>query len=609
MTELPNQDWHSVRRAGALSPPTRIFRGVTTPFCCLLLFACGGQTVEERNVVPRAITTMQLSQGRPRDETRVAAIVEPYRRSDVGIDVSGLLTFVAERGADLEGPQLDGSGNLLLDGEGRPVRKGDVVASIDPTRYQQAVDAAELAVESLQKSRRAKRLELERVLPSRVENAKAAHEASRANVASARDAVTAAEAELDLAKTSVERDRRLIGSGAVAQSVLDASESTFRSASAYLSQARAALESALQNERSALASVSESKGQIVVQEADIDTLDAQLAERRNDLKQARTDLDSCTVRAPFDGRVTATYAAVGSYVAPGQAIVELTLLSPVKVVLTASAAQERALPLGVGLNVYGGSDAGGDAPRVGTVFEKSSVADAGTRTFRIGLIVPNYVVGADDEETKLASIHGLFPVFPAPNDPDGPLYVNMRCVFERGGQAFVQRLPAFNADQKSSGARPTQVPERVMVTLGERWRQVDRWTLRDLESTTLNRGDALVMDPTPGELRTVRIGAPSYLLRPGDVLEVGVAAALPPSGIWVPVNAIVSEAGQSRVFAVQDGTARALPVTVHEASGDQRRVSGDGVRAGLEIAVHGVSFLADGDLVQISATDESGGAL
>lgn len=583
------------------SSTSRFRRGSAGALLALTTLGCGGEVIEERPAPPRAVTVFSLSEDRPRDETLVTAVVEPYRQSDLGADVSGRLTSIVDLGADLRGPQLDGEGGLLLDPTGAVVRRGEVVARIDETRYLEAVAAAELAIESTERSKRALELELERVLAAQVDNARASYESAGSSVRAARDGVTVAESTLDLARTTVERDRALIASGAIAQSVLDSSESEFETATAGLSQAQADLDVALQSERSALAGLNEAEGALVVQGAEIDSLVAQLAELENDLEGARTDLESCAVRAPFSGRVTAVHTSTGAFINPGEPIVELTLLSPIKVVMTASSAQERELPIGAGVSVYVDADEGRDGARVATVFEKSSVADTGTRTFRIGLILVNELVESGDSDggAPPAGMDSFFPVITTPEDPAGELLINTRCIYERGGRSFVLRLPDFSVDDRRTSVGGRRVPEEVAITLSERWEQIDAWTLRGVAAGDLSRGDSLIIDPGPDDLAGVRLGAPEYLLRPGGVVRVGLEAALPPVGLWVPTTTIVTDAGQTSVFLVEQDRARAVSVDVHEASGELRRISGPGLAPGASLVAEGAGFLSDGDSVQI----------
>ncbi|MEO1585136.1 MAG: HlyD family efflux transporter periplasmic adaptor subunit [Planctomycetota bacterium] len=518
----------------------------------------------------------------------------------MSFDVSGLVTEVIDLGDSANGPQLDGNGELLLDQDGEVVREGTILATIDPTRFRQAVTAAELSLASTDRQIDALEIELSTVYPARVESARASVATASADVASARESVTVADSELELARTTVERDRVLISSGAVAQSVLDQSESAFRTATASLAQARASLDAALQSEQSAVAAQAETEGSFSVRQADLESLRASRAELVNALEQAQTDLASATLRAPFQGRVTARYIERGSFANAGTPIVELTMETAVKVVITVSANEERGISLGMRMPIYsaGAEGAAEAATFIGTVFEKASVADSGTRTFRIGLILPNPLLqgGGDARGVEGASLSDLFPAIQLPGTPDDHLYVNVACILERDGQPFVLALPDDIERAAVTGA--LQVPRVVPVTLTDDWEQLDTETLRRIEPTAdLSANETLIRNPSEADRSGVVVGTRQFAFRPGDVVRVGLEASLPEPGYWVPATAIVSRSGDSLVFVASEGAAREVAVDVLETSGGFRRVTAPELAEGDAIVVRGMQYLSDGDSV------------
>ncbi|MEM9065190.1 MAG: HlyD family efflux transporter periplasmic adaptor subunit [Planctomycetota bacterium] len=560
--------------------------------------------------IPKAVSVVSIESGVPRDETLVSGVVEPYRRSEVSFDVAGLLTEVIDLGSPAEGPQLDGSGELLLRENGEPVREGTILAQLDPTRFQQAVRAAELAIESTDRQIEAIQIELDDVYPARIASAVASVASARADVASAQDEVAAAEAELELARTTVDRDRVLIQSGAIAQSVLDQSESTFSTATASLSQARSSADAAIESERSAQASLDETRANASVREADLNTLYASRVELENDLDRAETDLASCVLRAPFQGRVTDRLIERGSYINAGSPIVELTMETAIKVVVTVSANQERRLELGDRLPVYTsvGETGSSAEPVMGTVFEKSSAADTGTRTFRIGLILPNPVIESsitpigDDPVTP----SDLFPILALPGRHDGALFVNVACLLERDGRPHVLALPDSGGKRDLSDS--VQVPQLVPVRLLDEWEQMDTWTLRRIESTPqLEPGTAVVVHPSLGDEEGVTIGSIAYAFRAGDIVRVGLDAALPAEGFWVPNTSVIQRTGDTFVFTVEDGKAREVQVDVMGSTGGLRRIASPVLRDGTSLVTSGMHYLSDGESVTIRS-DRTGSA-
>ncbi|MEM6391898.1 MAG: HlyD family efflux transporter periplasmic adaptor subunit [Planctomycetota bacterium] len=597
----------SVRSAGGLAW-LRGCGGLLVCGVCVWAGGCGGEDVSGDAPTPKAVSTLTLEVGVPRTETLVAGVVEPYRMSEMSFDVSGVLAEVIDLGQSVEGPQLDGSGALLRDAGGAVVRDGTVLARLDDTRYRQAVAAAELAIGSTDRQIEALEVELAEVLPAQIENAEAALGASRADVESAKEAVSAAAADLELAETTVKRDRSLIASGAIAQSVLDQSESSFRTATANLASARAALESARQGQRSALAALGEARGNLGVRRADLESLKATRAERVNDLDRAVTDLESCVLRAPFSGRVTGRMVERGAFVNAGTAVLELTMQSVVKVVITVSADQERRAALGGQLPVYvetAGLASEAEALRA-TVFEKAGVADQGTRTFRLGLILPNPLTGPrpSASEGSVASARELFPVLRLPEADAEALYVNVAGVRERDGQTGVLAFSGSDDVGLSGGVRK---PRWVPVTLLDEWAQLDTATLRRVAAGSgLKDRDVVVMGRAALEAGAVVVGASDYLLRPGDVVRVGLDAALPEDGLWVPSVAIVPRTGDALVFAVEGGVARSVLVEPRETSGAFTRIDSAGLSAGARVVVSGMHYLVDGDPVVERSTSGGG---
>ncbi|MEL6796043.1 MAG: HlyD family efflux transporter periplasmic adaptor subunit, partial [Planctomycetota bacterium] len=320
----------------------------------------------------------------------------------------------------------------------------------------------------------------------------------------------------------------------------------------------------------------------------------------NSIEQAQTDLSSTTLRAPFEGRITARYVERGSFANAGTPIVELTMETAVKVVITVSAKEERGISLGMRVPIYFGDVAvtGEAATFVGTVFEKASVADSGTRTFRIGLILPNPLLqgGGDASGAEGASLSDLFPVLRLPGTPEDHLYINVACILERDGQSFVLALPDDIERASLTGA--LQVPRVVPVTLTDDWEQLDTETLRRIEPTAdLSANETLIRNPSDTDQSGVMVATKQFAFRPGDVVRVGLEASLPEPGFWVPATAIVSRSGDSLVFVASEGAAREVAVDVVETSGGLRRVSAPELAEGDAIVVRGMQYLSDGDSV------------
>jgi len=173
-------------------------------------------------------------------------------------------------------PQVRGR-VLEVPAEGnRHMKKGDVLFRIDPTPYQQAVDAAAAALANAEGSSR----ELEEQLKG-----------AEAQVAQANARVRQATAQVELARKRVEENRALVAKGAGNRFDLEQAETNLR-------DAEAGLDGAHNNEGQALASERQIRQRMG---AKVNGEWAQVAQARAQLENAKWELDQTTVRAPADG--------------------------------------------------------------------------------------------------------------------------------------------------------------------------------------------------------------------------------------------------------------------------------------------------------------------
>ena len=159
------------------------------------------------------------------------------------------------------------------------VTAGQPLFRVDPTNYQQALEAAEASLQTVLQS-----------VESGVSNVIAAE----ANVVSAEAGVWRAEADAKRMRRIREEDP-----GAISQRRIDQAEASLTAARGQLSAARASAEAA----RSALGATDESNAQVLQAKAALD--------------KARVDLERTTVVAPRDGVVTDLRIDLGNFAAAG----------------------------------------------------------------------------------------------------------------------------------------------------------------------------------------------------------------------------------------------------------------------------------------------------
>ena len=103
-------------------------------------------------------------------------------------------------------------------------------------------------------------------------------------------------------------------------------------------------------------------------------------------EQAEYDLEHCSLHAPFAGEVSEVYVEAGGYGSAGQAVAHLVMMDPIKVDISVSSETAESLKLRDAVRLF---LPGEEKPAYGTVYEKSTVADPETRTFRVSIITRN----------------------------------------------------------------------------------------------------------------------------------------------------------------------------------------------------------------------------
>lgn len=99
---------------------------------------------------------------------------------------------------------------------------------------------------------------------------------------------------------------------------------------------------------------------------------------------------------------------------------------------------------------------------------------------------------------------------------------------------------------------------------------------------------------------------PDRLLKAGMFARVVLESGTPRPALLVPKDAVVTRGAQSLVFLVEDGTARAVTVTVGAARGDRVAVRGPGLAGGGSVVVAGQATLADGAPVAVAQARRPG---
>ncbi len=184
----------------------------------------------------------------------------------------------------------------LLVQEGDPVRKGEVVATLDADRFRDAVAQAQ------------------GVLQAREQTLAALRAGSRPQeIAEARAALAAAEAAARNAEATYARQETLVKADFLPRQNLDNAAQALKTAHADVDRARQALSLVLQGPR----------------KEDIAAAEAQVRADKATLALAQRQLDDATLRAPEAGVVESRILEVGDMAAPQTPVMTLALNNPV----------------------------------------------------------------------------------------------------------------------------------------------------------------------------------------------------------------------------------------------------------------------------------------
>jgi membrane fusion protein (multidrug efflux system) len=229
--------------------------------------------------------------------------------------------------------------------ENQVVKAGDVIAELDPSDYQVAVEKAEAALASAQANAAAAQVNVPITTAntgSNLSSAGADVSGTQAGTSQAQQQLEAAQARVAQAKANnikaqadLERYRPLVAKDVISKQQFDAAVAAADAASAALSDARHSQQAAgdgvrVAREREAQAQAGlkyaqTAPQQVAAQSARAKQAMAQVEEAQAQLDQAKLDLSYTKILAPTAGIITRKSVEINQNVAPGQNL--LTLVS------------------------------------------------------------------------------------------------------------------------------------------------------------------------------------------------------------------------------------------------------------------------------------------
>ncbi len=210
-------------------------------------------------------------------------------------------------------PQITGRIIKLTVDEGTVVKKGDLIAELDPAELRASLDAAKANVDSL-----------EAQVTEANHNYSWMNGQTDASVIEAQARVTSAKAQLGPARAQLARDQddlkrmqQLFDKGEVSAQDRDHAEAAVK-----ISQANVeALEEAVKAEAAAQTVAQENRKQVDARRSAVTTTIAQLEQARASAAEVSAQLGYTKIYAPIDGIVSVRVAKQGEVVAQGSPIV------------------------------------------------------------------------------------------------------------------------------------------------------------------------------------------------------------------------------------------------------------------------------------------------
>lgn len=210
-------------------------------------------------------------------------------------------------------PLVQGRLERLLVQEGEQVKKGELIAEIDPRDLRAADESAAANVRTF----RARLQQSGQTLAMDEQSTAASVQQAEAAVKAARSQLQQAQATNALNEITYKRDQGLFKDGVLTEQERDTAEQNYLASQANVK----ALEDQVRVSEAQLAVAKANRKQVQIQDADIAATRAQIAQAVAQKDQAQTQLSYTEVYAPIDGVVSVRVALQGETVQAGSPIV------------------------------------------------------------------------------------------------------------------------------------------------------------------------------------------------------------------------------------------------------------------------------------------------
>jgi HlyD family secretion protein len=268
-------------------------------------------------------TTVPVQSGALAQTVTASGTLNPQNTINVGTQVSGMIS------------EIDADFNSK-------VKKGQVLAKIDPTTFQASLEQAQATLAQSEAQAEATGAtasggpasvaEAQAQAQAAAASAQAAQmtaDAAQAAVVTAQTTITKNQSALQLAQATITRDQQLLAQGYIAQSQMDTDQSNFVAAQSTLASSRAAVAQAQAQAAASTAQIATANAQDQAQNAQtgvssataenqVATHDASVAAigiQEAQVKTAQANLSNTIITSPVNGTVIARDVSIGQTVA------------------------------------------------------------------------------------------------------------------------------------------------------------------------------------------------------------------------------------------------------------------------------------------------------
>ena len=382
--------------AGAIVRLRRIRAGAVLKgwLCALLVTALGTAVAQDapQGPPPAPVTTAVAEGGAFSKPVNLTGTVEALASTELSSQVDG---YLAE---------------LLVD-EGDAVTEGQVLAQIRALPYRFALEQAEALLRADQERLR----ELQK--GTREED-----------IAMAKANLAKAEVAAEIAEKNFERSRSLLEKMIISDEEFDQAHERWEEAQAVLDVEKATHERALAGAR----------------DEEIGAAEARAAASQAQVAVARDRMERTTIRAPFDGVITAKHTEVGSWLAVGNGVFDLDTTSRVRVRVDIPETYYGQIVIGSEMSIT--FDSVPSKTFVGMVTKKIPRASGRSRAFPIKVELDNsdgHLASGMLARVMLETPHTGERSVIVPRDalvPRGPNHILVR-VQDQDGQPIAEILP------------------------------------------------------------------------------------------------------------------------------------------------------------------------